>query len=230
MTRHLVSVIAAFSVTASVCAAPVAAADTYVTPGDPIVISEADGSGGICTLGPYMVVNGVYGAITAGHCGSSGATVSLKNDDGSLVPLAKLSGSTDTDSADSAFVPLPSPLIDPAASILGTLPVEGAVDMPEVMQSIQLGSTPLRVCATGVASARRCGNVIGANPGYNRIYARFPSDHGDSGGPVWADGVRGGVRVVGILRGKLNDDPSVSVIFPISVAVREQGGSLLANG
>ena len=56
--------------------------------------------------------------------------------------------------------------------------------MPEVMQSIQLGSTPLRVCATGVASARRCGNVIGANPGYNHIYARFPSDHGDYSGPV----------------------------------------------
>ena len=55
-----------------------------------------------------MVVNGVYGAITAGHCGSSGATVSLKNNDGSLVPLAKLSGSTDTDPQTPAFVPLPS--------------------------------------------------------------------------------------------------------------------------
>ena len=213
--------------TAALTVSPAAAADAYVTPGDAIVVTSGE-RGGLCTLGPYMVVDGVYGAVTAGHCGQSGATVSLRSSTGDLLPITKLRGSTDTDTTDSAFVSLPTEMIEPSASILGKYPVHGAMDLAEIIGVLNNPLAPsTRVCSYGVTSGSRCGNITGASAVYSRIYARFPSDKGDSGGPVWAaDG--DGVRVVGILRGKLNNDPTISVILPISVAIREQDGKLLS--
>lgn len=226
----LASVLAAASMSVSVVLAPVSNAEgAYITPGDAIIVTNGD-SGGLCTLGPYMEVDGVYGAVTAGHCGDDGSTVSLRTTSGNPLPISKLHGSTDTETTDSAFIPLSASLVEPSASILGKFPVEGAMDMPEILGVLHNPAiAPTRVCSTGVTSDTRCGNITGVSLTYNRIYARFPSDKGDSGGPVWAAG-DDGVRVVGILRGKLMSDPTLSVILPISVAIREQGGRLLSVG
>ena len=210
-----------------VMAAPVNAAPSAAPlfPGDQVFVVHSDATVSTCTVGPYVSFTGNdgssrYGAVTAGHCGDDGDDVYRVRSDGSRELISKIFGAVnDKTSLDYALLPLDRAYISQG----GPYTPHGVMLTQELAAASFRGSN-VSVCAAGITTGTRCGPLVEVVGG--RIHARFPSDHGDSGGPVWVN-TANGTEVVGILRGNLLADPSVSVIIPIGVPLNAYGVKLV---
>lgn len=192
-----------------------------ITPGSRIIIGHGDGSLSTCTVGPYVSFGygdeKRYGALTAGHCGDAGDIVYRETSDGQREHISNLFAPVNTTDPtgtrrDYSLLPLDRAYVNP--SIEGVYPPRGVVLVRELSAAYQQG-TPVTLCAAGITTGMRCGPLVEVDA-TGHIGARFPSDHGDSGGPVWAK-TSDGIRMVGLLRGNLIRDPSISVVVPIDM-------------
>lgn len=211
-----------------VAVAPANASPAYTAPlfpGDQVFVVHSDASISTCTVGPYVSFTGNdgatrYGAVTAGHCGEDGDDVYRVRSDGSREMVSKIFGSVnDKTSRDYALLPLNRAFVSQG----GPYTPNGVV-LTQELAAASFQGMDVSLCAAGVTTGTRCGPLTEVVGG--RIHARFPSDHGDSGGPVWVR-TANGTEVVGILRGNLLADPSVSVIIPIGVPLNAYGVKLL---
>lgn len=209
-----------------VAAAPANAAPTVpLLPGDQVFVVHRDASVSTCTVGPYVSFPGNdgttrYGAVTAGHCGDDGDDVYRVRGDGSREMVSRIFGAVnDKTNRDYALLPLNRAFVSQG----GPYTPRGVVLTQELAAASFQGMN-VSLCAAGVTTGTRCGPLTEVVGG--RIHAKFPSDHGDSGGPVWVN-TENGTEVVGILRGNLLADPSVSVIIPIGAPLNEYGVKLV---
>ncbi len=213
----------------SVMGAQVATADPVppVLPGSKVHVVHADATASTCTVGPYVSYRSpagekLYAAITAGHCGDNGDAVYRVRGDGSREHISNIFGAVnDRTSNDYALLPLNTSYVNPKAGVPYT--PQGIILVQELAAASVQG-VPVSLCSYGVSTGDRCGPLVEVVGG--RIHAKFPSSHGDSGGPVWAN-TANGEEVVGILRGNLIADPSVSVIIPIGVPLTAYTASLV---
>ena len=210
-----------------VTASPVNAAPstTPLFPGDQVFVVHSDATVSTCTVGPYVSFAGNdgatrYGAVTAGHCGNDGDDVYRVRSDGSREMVSKIFGAVnDKTSLDYALLPLNRAYVSQGGPY-----TPNGVMLTQELAAASFRGTDVSVCAAGIATGTRCGPLVEVVGG--RIHAKFPSDHGDSGGPVWVN-TANGTEVVGILRGNLLADPSVSVIIPIGVPLNAYGVKLV---
>lgn len=236
LLRHAaLSAIAAFAMGVGVFTAPpVAAANpSSITPGARIDVEHSD-TVSKCTVGPYVTYrqNGEkrYAALSAGHCGSHGEPVFWTDGNGTrrLVgnlfnPYDDIMGSV---ARDYVLIPLDVGLVNPAVS--GMYEPVNIMTMNELSSRIVNG-TPTTVCAAGTSSGERCGPLVSASGRTGRIEAKFPSEHGDSGGPVWVK-TNDGIRIIGLLRGTPSTDSSISVIVPIEMPLIAYDVKLVVAG
>lgn len=225
LTRFAILLVAAASV--ALGAAPVSAAAPVVPvlPGDQVLVVHDDASISTCTVGPYVSFDGKdgnrrYGAVTAGHCGANGDIVFRETRDGGRERISAIYGAVnDQTTNDSALLPLDRAYVNPGGPYTPT-----GVMLVQELASVAYQGASMSLCAAGATTGTRCGPLVEVVGG--RIHARFPSDHGDSGGPVWAN-TRNGAEIVGILRGNLIADPSVSVIIPIAAPLTTYAAKLV---
>ncbi|WP_148223343.1 hypothetical protein [Segniliparus rotundus] len=168
-----------------------------------------------CTLGPYVSIgDGRIGALTAGHCGADGDEVDWNGRKVGMlyhpVYVKDANGVTLRDFA--VIIPTVSaPFNNP--DIMASKPVASFYTTQELSQLLAAGQ-PVNVCTYGATTGLRCGALTGSSTSTEKVIAHFPSDHGDSGGPVWID-TPTGTWVVGILTAVPNSDPSSSIVVPI---------------
>ena len=210
-------------------AAPANAAPTDpLHPGDQVFVVHADDSVSTCTVGPYVSFPGSdgdtrYGAVTAGHCGDNGDNVYRRRGDGSRELVSQIYGAiNDKTSLDYALLPLNRAFVSQGGPY-----TPSGVMLTQELAAAAFQGVDVSLCASGITTGTRCGPLVEVIGG--RIHARFPSDHGDSGGPVWVN-TANGAEVVGILRGNLLADPSVSVVIPIGVPLNAYGVKLVVAG
>lgn len=204
-----------------------------IAPGSRVIIGHQDGSLSTCTVGPYVSFGDSddkrYGALTAGHCGQAGDVVLRETADGRREHVSNLFAPVNsTDAAgtrqDYTLMPLNTAYVNP--NIEGKLAPRGVVVMRELLAA-HLSGAPVTLCASGITTGTRCGPLVEVEAN-GHIGARFPSEHGDSGGPVWAD-TPDGAQMVGLLRGNLIRDPSISVIIPISMPLVAYDAKLVVS-
>lgn len=200
------------------------AAESYLYPGSTIYISNGDGKASKCTAGPIVSLpDGGMGFLTAGHCGKDGDVVKWDNGSGNRVAVGKLFHPVDKlingIINDYAVVSVAPKYLD--MHVAGKYSQIAYITVSDLRNA----GPGVRLCSVGVTSGVRCGGMTGYDAqGY--IEADFPSDHGDSGGPVYLDDTSGGtVAIVGILRGHDENDGS-SVIVPIQRALEAYGVKL----
>lgn len=227
------SIAAAITLTMEVLLPHVSAAvPEDISPGERIVIANANGQWSTCSLGPYVRFTSDgstprYAALTAGHCGSEGDAVYRLTSDDRREHIGALFAPVNDRNAGGARLDWSLIPLDPSyvnSSIDSTYPPRGIMLLEELAQAHRRGE-PVNLCAAGTTTGVRCGPLVDVNP-HGYIGARFPSDHGDSGGPVWAQTAEG-AKVVGLLRGNLTRDESVSVIVPIQLPLRAYDAKLL---
>lgn len=152
-------------------------------------LSATDPSGTAkCTLGPAVVA----GFLTAGHCSDGKPTEQYAqvHPDGSA-PL-DLGASEPTAGIDAAVIR--TQVSADVTRIAGTWPVAGVLTSAGVRQLVPLGSF---VCFNGAVSGVRCGARV-ADEGDQLVYGA-PSEHGDSGAPVFVVNEDGRAALIGIL-------------------------------
>jgi hypothetical protein len=210
----------------SVVSAPSASAapslSSYLVPGSQLTIYHDDGTASDCTAGPGVSFGaGRRGVITAGHCGKDGDHVYWVDGNGRERQVGDLFHPIDKtinfDMYDFALVPVDSSMID--TPVIGKYNPITYLTGREISNLMKSGD-PIHLCSYGIASGERCGdpiieNTYGTSP---RITSTFRSDHGDSGGPVYAKRTDGSVGIVGVLRGQENTTKN-SVIVPIELAL-----------
>jgi len=202
-----------------------------VLPGDEVFVVHEDQTVSTCTVGPYVSYMGKdgdkrFGAVTAGHCGDNGDEVYRERDaDGFREHISTVFGAVnDKTNHDYALLPLDRSFINPST---GSPYTPQGIAMVQELAAASLTGQEVSICAAGITTGVRCGPLVEVVGG--RIHARFPSDHGDSGGPVWVNTAHG-TEVVGILRGNLLADPSVSVVIPIGVPLVAYEARLVTYG
>ncbi len=146
----------------------------------------------ICTLG-YVLPgpDGKAEGVTAGHCGVVGDSVTDKNGT-YLGYIADSLNDYNGDIARIRFNDLPGGSLTTWVPYQGKmLPVLGSMTFADVMQAQPV------LCKVGRTTGESCGPLQGA-PGKAQVAFAAASDHGDSGGPVYALS-SDGVYAVGIL-------------------------------
>lgn len=146
----------------------------------------------ICTLGYVLPgADGKAEGVTAGHCGKVGDSV-LDKDGTYLGYIADSLDDYNGDIARIRFDGLPGGSLTTWVPNQGKmLPVLGSMSFADVMQTQPI------LCKVGRTTGESCGPLQGA-PGKAQVAFAAVSDHGDSGGPVYALGDKG-VYAVGIL-------------------------------
>jgi hypothetical protein len=223
------AVLAALSLIAALAAilapAPVSA-DPYgnfseLVPGSDIRVEDSAGNASGCTLGPYVSIKGEsVGALTAGHCGQDGDRVYWRGtqvgtlwrpvkrdhfDYGIIVPVTGHESVFSNPDLAGAYRPVSFYFAEELAQRLA----EGA---------------QITACSYGATTGRRCGPLRASDTDNWIITADFPSDHGDSGGPVWAD-TPDGTWVIGTLVARY-DGTGRSIVVPIAESLYGYGVKL----
>ena len=198
-------------------AAGVAAGDTVqgreIQPGISIYVVDDDDTGTTtCTLGWLTVsLTGDVEALTAGHC-RTGQQVDVQGNAGDhteLVEAALWKESMHTlrqsplEGTDIGTVALNPHLRRSARTITGVTPMSVSTS-----QSLR-ANPPARICKMGSHTGMTCGPLVAASS--ERVTFRAAVDHGDSGGPVWAEFRDGTVTAVAIVVGRSDQDPTVTV-------------------
>lgn len=149
-----------------------------------------------CTIGPAVTA----GFLTAGHCSTHGDSQAPRV--AGVTQYAEISAdgdkdllgaSTPVDGLDVAVVET-SRVSREATRIADTWPVAGVLTASGVRQLVPLGSV---VCFNGAVSGVRCGARV-ADEGDQLVYSA-PSEHGDSGSPVFVVNEDGRAALIGIL-------------------------------
>lgn len=209
MARLLAASAVVAGVLGALVSAPYASASIPgITPGDLIKIGNQG-----CSVGPYVdFKDGGVGFLTAGHCGSAGSVVEWKGKGNSYLQIGTVVGSVNDKGAgkhqDFAAVKLNMNAIRPALG--GSYLVQTYLTGAELKNSMAHGGK-FEACSIGVTSGERCGQLIDVSDNETLI-ADFPSDHGDSGGPVFVRSASKGkyVAIVGIQNARsLSDDTTL---------------------
>lgn len=157
--------------------------NALVGPSTPILIGDS-----LCTVGVAGFDNkGNKVAITAGHCGTPGASV-ISGDAPEAGNIGKI---VRTGNPDYGVIKL-----NPNVQITRNY---GAARINALGGA---NPAPLeQICKTGISTGTSCGIVGGMSGEY--IMAQVCASHGDSGGPVYQNG-----RLLGIVNGGLGSLPS----------------------
>ncbi|WP_052537978.1 trypsin-like peptidase domain-containing protein [Mycobacteroides abscessus] len=149
-----------------------------------------------CSIGPAVK----SGFLTAGHCSTRGdsqaprvAGVTQYAETSADGDKDLLGASTPVDGLDVAVIETSNVSPD-ATRIADTWPVAGVLTAPGVQQLVPVGSS---VCFSGAVSGVRCGERV-ADEGGQLVYSA-PSEHGDSGAPVFVVNEDGRAALIGIL-------------------------------
>lgn len=201
---------------------------SHLLPGSTIAIRHhSTGESFLCTAGPIVSLpGGGRGVLTAGHCGDDGDVVQWDSGQGPRVTVGKLfhpvNKVIDGVMNDYAIVPVPSKYT--------SLNVGGKYPPATFLTVYELHSmySSWKMCATGLTSGSRCGNMVGYTPdGY--IETDFASSHGDSGGPVYlVNKELGSAAIVGIVHGHDKIDGH-SYVMPIKRILDAYGVKLLVD-
>lgn len=153
-------------------------------------------SGTACSFG-WMVfsrteTNGRKYMVTAGHCGRQGDRVYIRGDDGYDTEVGEIVDSTGGrlgNGSDYALVEVTNttrnarlPLTDP--------------DFDGWKSQAWVAANAPRICRLGYRTGISCGNYLQMKN--NTIFYEGIQDHGDSGGPVWAETGDGKRYAIGV--------------------------------
>lgn len=142
-------------------------------------------SGASCSSGWFVKEessDAVY-MTTAGHCVEEGEEIAYRDTDGALVPAGRAVLTTGFDlegDLDYGLIELYSD-----ARWEPTIPVEVAGQVEGIASAEWVEDTKPYICRLGYRSGLSCGDFI-ERESTNVIRYENISDHGDSGGPVWA--------------------------------------------
>lgn len=180
-----------------------------LSPADPLVAVEADGTTETCTLGfLFTGPDGYARGVTAAHCGEVEQKLTTTNSQ--PVGIVAEHGAVDI-----ALVNIATEL-----RVFGKLPGIGeirGVITPEEINRIQ----PL-LCKRGIASGLVCGHLTG--PADDDSFTMSGgSTRGDSGSPVWAIADDGSLLAAGIVSGVATDESRDAFVIPIAPYMTQWG-------
>lgn len=160
----------------------------YVMPGGRFVVESADGSRSQCSFG-WWVYNqdepSRHYVTSAGHCGEKGDQVYIQDNSGRYQKVGEFVWSAfDTENRSS---PIDHALIELTVSpqsVEGTPAVQN-LKLVGWASASWLEEAQPRICRLGYRSGLSCGSYRGMVENYMFSYDNI-SDHGDSGGAIWA--------------------------------------------
>lgn len=165
-------------------------------PGVSLLRGFDTGSIQACSIGPAVK----SGFLTAGHCSTRGdsqaprvAGVTQYAETSADGDKDLLGASTPVDGLDIAVIETSNVSPD-ATRIADTWPVAGVLTAAGVQKLVPVGGF---VCFNGAVSGVRCGTRV-ADEGEQLVYSA-PSEHGDSGAPVFVVNEGGRAALIGIL-------------------------------
>lgn len=159
-----------------------------VMPGGRFIVETADGSTSYCSFG-WWVFNKDnpkrHYMTSAGHCGNKGDRVYIQDKNGKFYEVGKFVWSLNDKSnpeeqLDHALIEL---TVDPKY-VQGTPPLKEA-KLAGWASMKWLEENQPRICRLGYRSGLSCGSYRGVAGYYMFMYDNI-SDHGDSGGAIWA--------------------------------------------
>lgn len=175
-----------------------------VVPGGKFISSSGTG----CSFG-WMVysrneTNGRKYMVTAGHCGDQGDRVYIRGEDGYDTEVGEIVDSTGgrlSDGSDYALVEVTNtarsaqlPLTDP--------------DFDGWQSQAWVAANNPRICRLGYRTGISCGTYLQMKN--NTIFYEGIQDHGDSGGPVWAETGDGKRYAIGITSYGFTEDATAA--------------------
>lgn len=158
-------------------------------------------AGTTCSTG-WIIHNGDGPRImlTAGHCGQAGDRISVAAADGLELYGGEFLYSEVTEGrADIAAI-----VLTPGVRAIGT--PHGQGPPARIATATWLETNRPRICRLGAQTGLSCGDFLGANRADNTVYFDSIVDHGDSGGPVFAQLDDGTTVAVGVANAYAGDD------------------------
>lgn len=201
-----------------------------IQPGTKISVDRSDGSRKDCSIGWIVTgeaLHGSTGALTAGHCGNVGDTVSVKRPGAGTEIIGTLAAvsfeaQNPQRGGDYGLITLTGTAAD---SVTGT--VEGKTPATAVQPVDSLSATEPYLCARGYHGTT-CGPFL-ESPSPGVIYGGGDTQPGDSGGPVWAQSAEDPTEItpVGIVQGTRSRD-NIMASKPLDTALSNWGLTLVS--
>jgi hypothetical protein len=213
MVLLLALVLLLWSIAAPAAGSATADPALIAQPGDEMGTNTPSGKIRVCTLGFLtMTTDPTPAFLTAGHCAPEVGIPVFWNPDG--IGARKVVGYSrvvqfagdEVGSTDIALIDVGLGVDFSKSAVLN-----GGVSVSGVSTAADLERYNPTLCKQGYVSGRTCGRIV-KFIGSDKLTFETPSDHGDSGSPVYAVWPDGTFTAVGLLNGSPVNNEGVAVV------------------